>query len=182
MLIKQRFTALGLLILIIVLIAGTALLSNFRKQVNILKTASNTKQKNQYQTSRFANDQAVQKINSPSPLASNLPKGVVANAIGPVEGKQGKASIIAVSDGKTFNLVLEAKLADPPAGQFYEAWIGKSGSDNNLLRLGKLNKNNDSYTVSFSKDGDFSAYKVAVVTLEKNEGDKPETIILEGAF
>ena len=111
-----------------------------------------------------------------------MPSGVSAYSIGPVDGQQGKATVIAVSDGKTFSLVLEAKLADPPQGQFYAAWLAKNPSDKNLLKLGRLQKDKDSYSISFNQDGDFSLYKVAIVTLETNEDGKPETKILEGAF
>ncbi len=183
MILKKKSVVFVIFILILVLIVSAAV-SNFQKKSSIgrQKVTDEIQRVNQIQASQSAQNLQNEKKIFPTPLVSNLPSGVSANVIGSIDGKAGKATVIAVSDKGIFSLVLEAKLTDPPQGQYYVAWLGKNKDDKNLLKLGKLQKDKDSYNISFSQDGDFSAYKVAVVTLEKNEGDKPETIILEGAF
>jgi len=115
-------------------------------------------------------------------IPNNLPPGVSIVTLRAVNGKQGNASVIAVNDGKNFSLVLEATLADPSAGQNYTAWIAKSSTSADLMMLGKLEKNDGKYSISFSKTGDFTAYKLVVVTLQIDNSDKPQTRVLEGSL
>src|SRR3989344_3716923 len=179
---KQKLVGPGLLVMVLILTVAIILLFHFKKPVDIAKSFDKIEQAGQNQTSQSAQDSAINEAGSSIPLVSNLPSGVSASAIGPVEGKSGKANVIAVSDSKTFSLVLEAKLTDPPQGQFYVAWLAKSSGDKNLLKLGKLQKDKDSYSISFNQDGDFSSYKVAIVTLETNDDNNAEVKILEGAI
>lgn len=179
---KQRPIALKIMILLLILVVTGILLFYFKKPPGISKSLSSREQTGQSQTSQSAQGSAPNEASSPIPLISNLPRGVAASSIGPVEGKSGNAKVIAVSNGKTFSLILEAQLADPSNNQFYEAWLAKNSNDDNLLKLGKLQKSDNSYSISFNQDGDFSEYKIAVVTLETIEDDRSETKILEGSF
>ena len=178
---KQRPLILALVVLVLIVIVATGIFK-FGIKSSQQKSGTGPEQSGQSQTSPSDQDLTTEEVSSPIPLVSNLPSGVRASAIGEVEGKSGKANIIAVSDGKTFSLVLEAKLEDPPQGQFYDAWIGKSSDDKNPLKLGKLQKDNSSYSISFNKDGDFSSYKIAIVTLETVDDNNAEDRILEGTI
>jgi hypothetical protein len=181
---KQKLPVLATLGAILILAALAVLLFYFKKPSafsNVINKENRSGQ-NENQTSQPAQNFNAGQNSTPMPLASNLPAGVAADALPPVEGKSGSAKVIALSDGKTFSLALEAKLTDAPQGQFYTAWLAKSGDDKNPLKLDKLQKDNDVYTLSFGQDGDFSAYKIAIVSLETKDDNILETKILEGTL
>lgn|SRR3990167_4456630 len=178
---KQKPLILALVILVLIVVVAAIVLTFGRKSVE-QKSGTGSEQSSQSPINPSDQDLTTEEASSPIPLVSNLPSGVSASAIGAVEGKSGKANVIAVSDGKTFSLVLEAKLADSPQGQFYTAWLSKSTDDKNPFKLGKLQKDKSSYSISFNQDGDFSSYKIAIVTLETNDDNNAEIKILEGAI
>ncbi len=181
---KPKLIALSLFVLIFV-IATATLLSYHKNSANVSSLLNKTSQhtaRTSDQSTQSTSGQTGKHISSSIPLAANLPSGVRASTIESAQGKDGKISVIAISDGKTFSLIFEAKLADPGNNQSYTAWIAKSNSDTNPLKLGELKKDNETYNISFSNEGDFSAYRWAIVTLQDGDGAALGPRILEGSF
>jgi len=115
-------------------------------------------------------------------IPKNLPEGVSINNFKSVDDSGVSANFIAVVDGKTFALIVEAQLKDPASGTSYWAWIAKDNEFKNVYKVVKLEKNNNVYSINFSQNGDFTAYKYIMVTSEVSDDDKPETKVLEGSF
>lgn len=91
-------------------------------------------------------------------------------------------------DSDNISVLLEAGLPDPEEGQFYQAWLIKTGDD--YLPLTKLSKNIEGkYTstnnVNIRPSDSFlfsDLYNTVVVGLETTEDNTIETKILEGTF
>lgn len=115
-------------------------------------------------------------------VPKNLPEGVSINNLKSADNSDASANFIAVADGKTFALIVEASIKDPGSGKSYWAWIAKDNDFKNVYKVGKLEKNNNFYSINLSQNGDFTAYKYVIVTEEANDDNKPETKILEGSL
>lgn len=112
-------------------------------------------------------------------LVENLPQGVSAKNLKPPVGKTGSGTFIAVSDDKNFSLIIETKLGDLATGKNYTAWLLKNNNLSNPIKLGKLEKTQGVYSLTFSSVDDYSSYKYIVVTEEASDDNTPETKILE---
>ncbi|OGD86033.1 hypothetical protein A2696_04090 [Candidatus Curtissbacteria bacterium RIFCSPHIGHO2_01_FULL_41_13] len=168
---------------ILVLALASLVIFNKKGGKNLVSWGS--KNKNISSSSQNASEEqsaekVPQTISQDSVLPSNLPPGVSSGNLQSVTGKQGGATVFAVADGNNFSLVLEAKLPDAPVGQNYTAWLANDSSSADLTMLGKLEKKDHLYILSFNKAGDFSAYKIVIVTLETKDDNSPEARVLEG--
>ncbi len=84
-------------------------------------------------------------------------------------------------NGKFVHTV-EADLAEPAAGKFYEGWLVKRSS---FFSTGKLEKKNGKYVLEYVSDEDNRDYTQVVITEETQANGldgQPETHVLEGEF
>lgn len=105
-----------------------------------------------------------------------------------VSGSAGKGIAYQRFTKGIFIHTINATLKKPPAGFFYEGWLvkGHPGSDDfKFISTGKLRLEIPSdlfWTLVFSNPIDYSEYKNVIITLEKDDDQKPEKHILEGTF
>lgn len=181
MLNKKRTTTIllvAVLILVIVLIGffvrdGKSSVSNLVERARKISQPKASPIANQ-----AASGAQIEIVNIPK----DLPKGVTAVNLKLVGASAGKATVLKVSEGENFVLLVEAILPDLPSGQNYAGWLATSSSDRNPMSLGKLEKNDEKFTLSFDQNGDYSKYKVVIITSETNDDNKPETRLLEGTI
>jgi hypothetical protein len=86
-----------------------------------------------------------------------------------------------ITDSEFIHTV-DAQIADPADGKFYEGWLVDGAS---FFSTGKLVKSGDLYTLEYTSDEDQSDYASVVIT-EETEVDgldgNPEAHVLEGSF
>jgi len=172
-------------VLVLVILARAMFLWNQNRHafnLNSQKVHGNLQNSPKQKSTNQGEDQNQQASSSSLNLAKNLPQGVNAISLKSTGNIKGDATIIAVSDGDNFSLVVEAKLPDPVQGTSYFAWLEKEKGSSDLYKVGKLQKQNTVYALSFNKSGDFSAYKFVLVSSEINDDNKAETRVLEGAL
>ena len=184
---KKHYVVIGLVI-ILALIAGAFVVFNkkmglpffrFNRDNNFLET-TRLKEQNSNQTAPEEKT-----IQNQVEIPQNLPEGVSTENLKPVEGKNGSGTFYAVSEGGNFSLAIETKLPDAEPKDNYFAWLSKEaalGSNANILKLGKLGKNQDAYFLNFYQSGNFPKYNFFTVTLEKTDDESPETKILQSSF
>jgi rhodanese-related sulfurtransferase len=84
-------------------------------------------------------------------------------------------------DGK-FSHSVEAELADPASGKFYEGWLVRGTS---FFSTGKMTKEEGKYFLNYESNKDSRDYKEIVITEETEANGldgKPEAHVLEGEF
>jgi hypothetical protein len=82
-------------------------------------------------------------------------------------------------EGKT-QIDIEAMLPNPDR-QVYEAWL--RGNNGEKIDIGSLTFNQtDDYSLTYTTDKDISKYQTVMISREVVMDDKPETILMTGAF
>ncbi len=84
------------------------------------------------------------------------------------------------SSGNTTQIDIEAMLPSPDR-QVYEVWLRGNGQE--IIDLGPLKYNQtDDYSLTFTTDKDINNKTSLIISRESVLDDKPETIIMTGAF
>lgn len=165
---------MGFVIVLVIAITAYKLIRGKDKSADNIENATKTSNE---QTVLGQNNQDSSPL--PTELAQNLPQNVSAITLSPVSGQDGSATVLTVADGEELVLAIEANLADP-GDKFYFAWLSSNSSNQNLQLLGKLEEKEGKYILPASAKGPLSNYQKLVITLESNEDNKPETVVLEG--
>jgi hypothetical protein len=79
----------------------------------------------------------------------------------------------------TFTITVLVDLPDLSSNEFYEGWIS---SGDKFISIGKLRIAKGGFLVDFTSNIDYSSYNKVIVTKEKVNDNKPESLILEGSF
>mgnify|MGYP001572747719 CR=1 FL=1 len=88
-------------------------------------------------------------------------------------------------DGKKFVHMLEASVSDPAEGKFYEGWLVDKQPTLRFFSTGRMIKQGDVYSLTFTADMDYPDYNDVVITEETESlglDGKPEAHVLEGSF
>ena len=172
---KKKTVLLGLFIVLILTVLSVASFAGKSKDSSKLEGATSTSK--QDTVTDGANNLKSTALDGE--LVKNLPKEVSAIPLLAVNGQSGWATAVAVSDGSQLAVAIEASL--PDAGdKFYFAWFSKDSENNNLEALGRLEKKEGMYILPASVNGPISNYQKFVITLEINDDNKAETVVLEG--
>lgn len=107
----------------------------------------------------------------------------VLSAVGSYEG----AGIATRSfDGITFTHAVEASLADPTGGKFYEGWlVMKTTTGPKFFSTGKMTKEGEVYTLTYTAAQNYPDHNDVVITeetLSQGLDGQPEAHVLEGSF
>ena len=85
----------------------------------------------------------------------------------------------------TFTHTVNASIGDPDSGKFYEGWLVNMSLTPKFFSTGKLQKDGNSYKLSYTNSKDYSNYSNVVIT-EEDEANGldgvPEAHVLEGEF
>lgn len=105
--------------------------------------------------------------------------GISLRAVPPYTGS-GKAT--ANWNGNLFTHTVNADLAAPAAGKFYEGWLVSS---DDLISTGELSSNGGEYSLVYTSGTDYSSYTSVFITeetLANGLDGIPEAHVLEGEF
>lgn len=102
-----------------------------------------------------------------------------------VSGRSGEALASKGFSSGVFSVNISASLGDPEPGMFYEAWLTGDTASNKYFSLGKLQKVEDKYNLTFTDTKDYPEHKEIIVSMEPNSTGldaQIETRILGGSF
>lgn len=149
----------GAIVVIILIIAGSLLVRNFRNRA-----------KNQLP------------LPTSVPTSQEIKSNVAEKFKFTVPADGPSIDLRSVDGGDEQGLATEtevlADLSDPQMGEFYQAWLEKEGA---LVSLGKMTMAKGGWLISYNKDK-YKDYDKVVVSLEKTFDNKIEKKILEGSF
>lgn len=175
--IKRNKIFASLIVLIAFVIAASiyVLAQNRNRGVDNFQTSSETSSND----GALSNKDTIDNSSLPTELIKNLPGAVSVFELRAVDGQSGSVTAVAVADGENLALAVEASLADP-SGKFYYAWLSYDSGNKNLQLLGKLEEKEGKYVLPANVKGPLTNYQKLVITIESNEDNRPETVILEG--
>lgn len=89
-------------------------------------------------------------------------------------------------EGGVFSHMVEASLADPAGGKFYEGWlVMKTATGPVFFSTGKLAKQGEVYALTYTAAQNYPDHNDVVITeetLSQGLDDQPEAHVLEGSF
>lgn len=107
----------------------------------------------------------------------------VLSAVGSYEGA---GIAIRIFDGGAFTHTVEADIADPAGGKFYEGWlVMKTATGPVFFSTGKLAKQGEVYALTYTAAQNYPDHNDVVITeetLSQGLDGQPEAHVLEGSF
>lgn len=117
---------------------------------------------------------------SPSPQATTETAALLA-----VGSYKGSGTATRSFDGITFTHTVRANLGEPAKGKFYEGWLVKKKPTLTFFSTGRMFKQENEYTLTFTASQNYPEHKDVVITEETESlglDGKPEAHVLEGSF
>ena len=116
----------------------------------------------------------------------------------PIASDKGDGTAARMYVNNRFYHTIEAQLPALAKGTFYEGWLVKPGNSTGLntegnrivknfatvdfFSTGRLFKSQDKYFLKYEQQDNAKDYNHVLITIEKVNDKKPESIVLEGSF